>query len=361
MRVLLTVPSSEARLHQLVTLGWALRTAGHEVQIAGRPAFAGTIARTGFIAVAVGAGEDRGEAWLTEPEAVDELAAFVASWAPELVIWDERAAAGAVVAQLAGAASIRMRGVFGPVPDTAGRLSASLDRYGLPLDAVLADDHLTLVSVPPSLAGAGGPGGLPLRYLPYAGSEVVPGWLRRTPRRPRVWLTSAGAWVPPAALFEAVAQHDIEVVCSVPAVQFDASVQLPDNVRLAESAPLRAVLPGCSAVIHDGAPPVAAAALAYGLPQLAVASPSATAGGTAPPPLARQIADYGAGLLMSAGDSAGSLAGQLGALIADETLRQHAGQLQKEISAMPSPRDLVPELAGLTVNRNGECGARAPA
>ncbi|MEV8409225.1 hypothetical protein AB0R12_26575, partial [Streptomyces niveus] len=66
MRVLLVAPSSHTRLHHLVPLGWALRTAGHAVLIAARPAFTEAVTATGFVAVAVGTdapdGSDRPEA-----------------------------------------------------------------------------------------------------------------------------------------------------------------------------------------------------------------------------------------------------------------------------------------------------------
>lgn len=54
MRVLLVTPSAPDRLHALMPLAWALRTAGHETQIAGRPGFMETVTMTGFVAVPVG-------------------------------------------------------------------------------------------------------------------------------------------------------------------------------------------------------------------------------------------------------------------------------------------------------------------
>ena len=62
VRVMMTVPSAEARLHHLVPLGWALRTAGHEVLVAGRPTVTETITWTGLAAVAVGAALNPGNA-----------------------------------------------------------------------------------------------------------------------------------------------------------------------------------------------------------------------------------------------------------------------------------------------------------
>ena len=367
MRVLLTVPSSDARLYQLVPLGWALRTAGHDVQIAGPPAFADTIARTGFIAVPAGSGAGCGADRLADPAAVDDLAAFAAAWAPSLVVWDEVTLAGSVAARLAGAASVRMLGLDaltpgaeangtaaaagGPGGQAVSRLAGCLARHGLAWDAMLACGHVTLVSVPLSLGGPAGTGWLPAPVYPIRGRGG----------RPRLASadTEAAADLghfrlrvePPGPGLRGGREHRRRLVSTASLDQINTSVPLPDNVRLAESAPLAAVLPTCTAVIHDGTAPVAAAVLAYGLPQL---TPEAQADGVAPRTLSRRIADYGAGLLMSPGDDARSLAGQIGALIADDTLRQHAGLLRKEVSVMPSPREIVPELVRLSAQRDGD-------
>src|SRR5262245_61799742 len=112
MRVLLTIPTSNARLHNMVPLAWALRTSGHEVQVACRPGYASAVNRTGMVAVAVGEDVTSVDDWLTDQPAVDALVRYAGLWKPDIVIWDQRAPAGAVAARVTGAVSIRMRGTL---------------------------------------------------------------------------------------------------------------------------------------------------------------------------------------------------------------------------------------------------------
>jgi UDP:flavonoid glycosyltransferase YjiC (YdhE family) len=299
MRVLLAVPPSETRLHQVVPLGWALRAAGHEVQVAGPPAFATAINQTGLVAVA------------------GDLMSYAQLWRPAVVIWDDLVPDGAVCAGAVDALGVRMLGMFDPAGGTA-------------------PGDLTVDFLPPSLRADGERRSV--RFVPYTGPFVIPSWLRRRPLRPRVLLTVASADV--GAVFDAVDGVDAEVICAADGVPPDAN--LPDNVRLLAELPLVAALPTCSAVVHDGAVSAALAALSEGLPQLVVG---------AGPGLSRRIAEQGAGLLAGPGDP---LAEQVGRLLADPSLRAHAERLRAEVAALPSPRDLVAELATLAA---GICGA----
>lgn len=288
MRVLLTVPPSRARLHQLVPLCWALRAAGHEVQVAGPPTFADAINQTGLVAVA------------------DDVVSYAELWRPAVVIWASPEGAAAA----ADALSVAVRGESEP-----------------------AGADLILDFVPPSLGGAG----RAVRYIPYAGPAVLPAWLRRKPRRPRVLLAAGDV----AAVFAAVGGVDAEVICAADRVPPDA--ELPANVRLMDDLPLVAALPTCTAVIHDGSTLPTLAALESGLPQLAV-----TEQGDG---LAARVAEQGAGLRCAPDDL------HVVRLLTDPSLRAGAERLRDELVALPSPRDLVPELAALAAEF---CGAAVP-
>ncbi|MBP2327132.1 UDP:flavonoid glycosyltransferase YjiC (YdhE family) [Kibdelosporangium banguiense] len=318
MRVLFTVASDAGRLHNLVPMIWALRTAGHDVKVAGRPDFTPVINRTGSIAVEVGAPGD--PAWLADASAVAELTEFAEVWRPDVVIADDRAPAGAVAAKATGAASVRVVGPAGPSVQTS--------------DGVATD--MTLDCLPPSLRQPGGENGL-IRYIPYTGPAVVPGWLRRKSRRDRVLLATTDPAVC-AATFDAVSGLDIEVVWAGTPDSAGPGARIPANVRVVDTAPAPAVLPTCSAVVHDGAADIAFAALAYGLPQLAVSTREL-------PQLVRDIAETGAGAVVEL--PAADLGERINALVADESLRAGAARLSAEIEAMPKPLDLVPALAAL--------------
>ncbi|WP_409462979.1 nucleotide disphospho-sugar-binding domain-containing protein [Amycolatopsis sp. GA6-003] len=286
MRVLLAAPSSTARLHALVPLAWALRTAGHDVKIAGRSGFVKNVLRTGCVAVEL---ED-GDVELTESTALIEFARL---WRPAVVVSNARA--GITAARAVEAKAVR---VLGPLdkPDTAA-------------------DH-TLDVVPPSLRDSPGQ---PLRHIPYFGPAEVPSWLRRKACRPRILLSlNDPSWYEP--VFSTLST--VEFVC---AAGVPAGLAVPQTVRLA-AAPPAAVLPTCVAVVHDGDESLALAAVAYGLPQLSLTE---SAFGT-------RVTAAGAGL-------SGSVEGI--SQLANETLRAGAEALRAEVAALPAPREVVATLA----------------
>ncbi|MFD9895179.1 nucleotide disphospho-sugar-binding domain-containing protein [Amycolatopsis sp. NPDC059027] len=344
MRVLLTAPSSVSRLHGLVPLGWALRTGGHEVQIAGRPRFTEEVNRTGFVAVAVGKDlPDDAEDWLADPDAAAGLADYARRWKPDLVVWEEHAPAGAVAARVTGITAVRMLGLAPDRDRLAERLEAGLAVHGLSPDESVLTGRATLDRVPPSLRPEPGDGHVPLRYLPYSGPAVVPSWLRRKPRRQRILLTLAEPAAAPAALFDAIAELDAEVICELPAKEVPAGARVPANLRLFDSVPVNAVLGTCSAVVHDGSSTTAITALAHALPQCVVSAVPEKDGSS----LAHRIAGQGAAVLAGRGEDAAVLAERIGLAVSDDAVREAVGRLHTEMAAMPSPHELRPELVRL--------------
>ncbi|MGW9243998.1 nucleotide disphospho-sugar-binding domain-containing protein [Streptomyces sp. EN27] len=330
MRILLTVPSSRARLHRLAPLGWALRTAGHQVQVAGRPSFTDSITLTGLVAVPVGDGgaDDGGQAdhRLDRRSDTDALLDYFALWRPDLVVWDSLAPAGAEAAQARGVAAVRM---LGPLADRS-------EGDGMP--------GRTLDCLPPSLRSAGEPEDLAVRFIPYGGSAVLPAWLRRKPRRRRVHATLGGSAsdATVTALFEAMGGSDAEFLCELADDRIPAGTRLPGNVRLFEDAPRDAVLASCEAAVHDGGAEMTMSAVAAGLPQLILTD------GTTPTGLAPRVADEGGAILA---DPAGLRIGTIGRLLDDPEPRAGAARLRDEVAAMPGPREIVPLLAAVAGQR----------
>ncbi len=274
MRVLLAAPSSPARLHNLVPLAWALRTAGHDVKIAGRPSFVEEILTTGCVATDI------------------EPAEFAGLWRPEVVVSD----AAATPVGAAGAAEVRWRG--------------PLDEPGPGFD-----------TVPPSLRDPVADA-RPVRHVPYFGPVEVPGWLRRKARRSRVLLSLADpGWA--GSVFDAVAELDAEIVWATDPARIPAGVTMPPNVRLVDAAPPAAVLPTCTAVVHDGDASLALAAAAYGLPQLSLTET----------PIGARIAAAGAGGV-----------GPASAVAELASWRAGAEAVRDEIAALPAPRAVAAEL-----------------
>ncbi|MGW5723127.1 nucleotide disphospho-sugar-binding domain-containing protein [Amycolatopsis sp. NPDC003865] len=272
MRVLLAAPSSPARLRNLVPLAWALRTAGHDVKIAGEPSFVGEILTTGCVAADL------------------DLAEFAELWRPAVVVSDATVSVGA--------GAVRLRG--------------PLDESGPGFD-----------TVPPSLRDPVADA-RPIRHVPYFGPVEVPGWLRRKARRSRVLLSLTDAALA-GPVFDAVADLDAEVVWATDPASIPAGVTMPPNVRLVDAAPPAAVLPTCTAVVHDGDASLALAAASFGLPQLSLTET----------PIGARIAAVGAGRV-----------GPASAVAELASLRGAAETLREEIAGLPAPRDVVVELTG---------------
>ncbi|MDQ2583538.1 nucleotide disphospho-sugar-binding domain-containing protein [Saccharothrix yanglingensis] len=308
MRVLLAAPSSAARLHNLVPLAWALRTAGHDVKIAGRPSFVDEVLRTGCVAVDL---EDGDGTPLAESAA---LVAFAELWRPDVVVSDGLAPAGVTAARAVSARAVRLLGALDE-PGAAGADPSGTDAF---------DADVTFDAVPPSLRPAGADT-RPIRHVPYFGPVEVPGWLRRTARRDRVLLSLAD----PASLgpvFEAVTGLGVELLCATDPGRVPAGVTVPVNVKLVDSAPPAALLRTCVALVHDGDAALALAAAAHGLPQLCLTGSD----------LAARVADTGAGVV--------GPADRIGAVLTDDGLRARAAALRDEIAALPAPRAVVAEL-----------------
>ncbi|QYN22241.1 nucleotide disphospho-sugar-binding domain-containing protein [Amycolatopsis sp. DSM 110486] len=298
MRVLLAAPSSPVRLRTLAPLAWALRTAGHDVKIAGRPSFVEEILSTGCVAVDLEEGD--GET-LAESAALVEFAKL---WRPDVVVSDALAPAGTAAARAGEAVAVRLLGAVDE-PSTS-------------------DVDTTFDVVPPSLRDNGS-GVRSVRHVPYFGPVVVPNWLRRKPRRARILLSldDTSLFGP---VFDAVAAVDVELLCAAGADAFGPGTTVPANVKLVDVAPPAAVLPTCAAVVHDGDPALALAAVAHGLPQLSLTSTAFTT----------RVAEAGAGFV--------GAAGRLADVMADDAVRAKAVALREEIAALPAAHTVLAEL-----------------
>lgn len=415
MRVLVTTSAVNSHLNNLVPTAWALRTAGHEVCVASQPDLTEAIKNSGLPAVAVGEpmakprgidessgtpfglgfdiAETRPEKltldyvrgtldtytsmvgeYMADQSMLDDLIRFARAWKPDLVLWDAHNYAGPVLARVIGAAHVRIL----PAPDhwarmharylalaaeqtsspsadddpMAAYLGAKLARYDREFDEEMVVGQATLDPLPSWV-------GFPLdidyravRHVPYHGPTVVPPWLRRKPKRPRVCLTlgqtrralgvqgsAGGEEVSITDVLEGVAALDVEVIATLRADQLPPHTVVPDNVRLFDFLPLNPLLPTCSAVVHYGGMGSVGAAVVHGVPQLGIPGDMWGEGDV----MAR-LEGRGAGLV-GRGDT---LVEQLRRLIEDPSFLEGAAQVQKEMLATPSPRDMVPELEALT-------------
>jgi UDP:flavonoid glycosyltransferase YjiC (YdhE family) len=296
---------------------------------------------------------------------LDDLVRFCRAWRPDLVLWEPVTYSGAVAATVSGAVHARvmwsvdlftrMRRHFlrlRPAADPADPLADWLDgrarRYGVGFEETMTTGHFTVDTVPdrlrldPAFDLDLGLDYLPMRYVPYNGTAVVEPWLREPPHRPRVCLTlgvhstehRGGYAVPPRELLDALGNLDVEVVATLPA---ESTVEgLPDNVRVVSFAPLDALLPTCSAVIHHGSNGTFLTTVVHGVPQLVV--PFYFQGG----PLARYAQASGAGLTIPAGEVTGvAVRAAVLRLLDEPSFVAGSARLRAENAALPSPHDLV--------------------
>ena len=386
MRVLFTTWAFSGHFNPMVPLGWALRTAGHEVLVSSHPSFAPAIARAGLPALPAGPefdldAEVRAETelgrfydWNVTSEEVrrrrrdmvglqaprrsaevmaDDLVAFARYWQPDLVVFEPASFAGPLVARLLGVPAVRMlwtADFTAPVNGFATTADSLAARFGLAEVGVLGD--LTLDPCPPALQVTDDLPRQPVRYVPYNGPAVLPGWLRDPPAGRRIavtWgtsLTGMGgadrmAHVP--RVVRALAGFDVEIVVAVLESQRELFTSMPPNVRSVGPVPLHLLLPSCDAIIHQGGGGTLMTALVCGLPQLIVPSIPDQAFN------ARQLAATGAGRCLPSGEDVTEAEITAGTelILGDRACRAAARELQAQALALPAPADVVPVLERL--------------
>ncbi|TWG27254.1 UDP:flavonoid glycosyltransferase YjiC (YdhE family) [Micromonospora palomenae] len=367
MRVLVVSAPMVGHVFPLVPLAAALRDAGHEVLLATgggglaveraglpvrdvAPGFdLGRIAlpimlRHPLIARAelAGTAGTRGAGLLfgaLNDQLTDRVVALATEWRPDLVLHEPFAVAGAVAAARLGVPAVRQENALFDGRDlvraTTGRLGGTLRRHGL---TELPPPAAALAVAPPSVTHQDG---WPMRYASYIGGGELPGWLREPGARPRVLvsrstLTGPGDEGPMPAVVAAAAQVDAEFVLVRPDRR--SARALPGNVRVVDWIPLDAALPASAALVHHGGAGSVLGALVAGLPQLA------TVGAGDRRHNAELVARRGAGLALRPRDIT---AETLTRLVTDADLRTAAGQVSREIAAMPAPAELVSRLAAL--------------
>jgi UDP:flavonoid glycosyltransferase YjiC (YdhE family) len=224
-------------------------------------------------------------------------------------------------------------------------------RFGLGAAEVSLTGTLMLDPVPPPMqVPLSGPSE-PVRFVPYNGTAVVPGWLSRPALRPRVCIT-AGTMMAGARfagrldlteVIRAVAELDVEVVVAVDPAQQAGLGQVPDNVRLADAPlALRLVLPSCAALVQQGGAGTTMTALAYGVPQLILPQVSDQHFN------GERLAATGAGTWLAPEQaSSGQIRDLVDELIGDGHWRERAALMRDRVGQMPAPAAVVPVLTTL--------------
>jgi UDP:flavonoid glycosyltransferase YjiC (YdhE family) len=379
----------------MVPLGWAMRAAGHDVQVASQPALGGVITASGQVAVATGPDLDHaavhrrvmqglrltavpdapppGEStngWRPEERErvrrvfgvfaayadamLDDLYAHARRWRPDLIVFDPTTLAAPAVAAALGIPAVRhIHGVDVTyqardiMAEWLGPLAARIGVDGVdPLGAATIDP------CPPSMQIPAGAARLTTRYIPYNGPAVLPRWLRRPPPRTRVcitWgtsttrLTGPDSFAPPRVLAALDGLgSDAEVVLALTGADADAMSGLPDRVRVVRDLPLHLLLPHCTLLVHQGGNGTLLTGADHGIPQLVL------------PQLPDQtfhtgrFVTTGAGLALCGQEATTAAIGDaLRDLLGESRYGAAARRLQAEMHGMRTPADLVPVLMDL--------------
>ncbi|MFJ9568729.1 glycosyltransferase [Streptomyces bacillaris] len=386
MRLLFTTLPGPSHMLPMVPLAQAALAAGHDVLVAASGPALTTAAAAGLHAVGTddGASAEPYEdlvrrftetdvSWQLRPDEViahvarvfaevaarmvDGLVDTATTWGADAVVHTPPAVAGLLCARAVGVPAVlhgigTRRPTFRPALQHLAPVTERLGVAEVPEAEVELD--LNPASLVPVLQDgplrSAAAHVLPMRYAPYTGGAVLPGWALRRGERPRVAVTLGslrtfyGDGTRLLEIIEGIAKLDLEVVLTTNGADLSALPDpLPGQVRLVDWIPLRALLTTCDAIVHHGGMGTMYASYDAGVPQLAV--PMAHDDGHA---AAQVLAARGAGLMLEGPAATGTeIASALGRLLDEPGFRSAGREVSAEIRAMPTPADAVATLPAL--------------
>ncbi|MFI1018968.1 activator-dependent family glycosyltransferase [Streptomyces sp. NPDC020965] len=306
---------------------------------------------------------------------MNDLVEFARSWKPDLVVWDPLTYSGPIAAGVVGAAHVRslcfsdvwvlkrqyFRKLYDEAPADVRRdplgdyLTGRTADHGGTFTDESVTGQLTLDPLPTSLGVPTNAPRTPIRFVPHNGPGALPDWLNTPPERPRVCMSLGasnferygGDYVSKTDLLEALAELDVEVVAALLPAQVAELGTVPSNVRVAQSVPLNAILPTCSALVHHGGFGSSATAMVHGVPQLVVSTLVADQFSRA-----QRVESQGAGIaLESSKATADQVRDGVARMLGEGSFQKNADRLRDEAVAHPSPAEMVPTLERLAVER----------
>jgi len=311
---------------------------------------------------------------------VDDLVAVCQSWKPDLVIWDEITFAGGVAAKVAGAAHARILFSSDGFAHLRNLISARhgeghpdpfrewLEPMMQRFDRTYGEDNVvgqwTIDPAPPWHWRPAGTNPLSMRSIPFHGGSQTPQWLYdEPPSRPRVCITLGTTHreflgygtASPAALLEAVADLDVEVIATFNEEQLKDVPAIPDNVRVFDYVPLNALLPSCSAIVHHGGAGSYAAALENAVPQLVIPTTYRYLTWWGPIGMANALQEQGAGLFVADSDhfTSEALREDLTRVLNDPSFADNARRSRAALAAVPGPAEIAAKLEELATEHHG--------
>jgi UDP:flavonoid glycosyltransferase YjiC (YdhE family) len=382
MRFLLTVSPAVGHFHAMVPLGLALRERGHEVAFATGKGFGPFVQRAGFQHFACGLDFDgSGDLFgaLPEWEAItaaapadvglrqlygfvqglgprmaDDLLGLVDAWKPDVIIRDPLEFGGYIAAERSGLphASTMWATYISAKALCPGAVGELRRRYGLPEDPALdtLDGHLVLDFLPASWT-------VPtLPYPPVAHrfsappfdqstDDQLPAWVEALPPQPTVLATLGTTFNQSPATFRAIlaalSAEPVNLILTVGRSMDPAQFgPQPDHIKIERYIPQTLLLPHCDALVFHGGYNSLLSALWHGLPMVV------TPGGAGDNWLTGQrCAAVGAGVLVEGkAPRPEALRAAVKAVLEQPRYRARAGELQREMRALPSLGEAVRRL-----------------
>lgn len=316
MRVLFTTNAMAGHFHPLVPLARAAEAAGHAVAVACSDSFCPTVEASGFRAFPVGH-ESQGDpefgqimaeiAQMTPGPAqarrffarvfcglntrhmIPDLDALCREWMPDVIVWENCAFAGAIVAEARGVPHAGVQaGMLFDFRVFGAAVSEQLDRnrrsVGLPPDPDLAmlSRYLDLSWTPPRFQDPAVP--LPptlhaLHAVPFdrSGHETLPDWVRALPERPTIYATLGTEMNHLPGVFPGMLQtfiaglrdEPVNLIVTVGRAMDPAALgPQPSHVHVERYIPQSLLLPHCDLVVTHGGHNTVLAAISAGLPMV---------------------------------------------------------------------------------------------
>ncbi|MGX1027373.1 UDP:flavonoid glycosyltransferase YjiC (YdhE family) [Streptomyces ambofaciens] len=390
MRILFIPASAPSHYFPMVPLMWACRTAGHDVCVAAQPWGESVVVSSGLSMVTIAKSFDMTEELArhrrrgpveTAPgappalyqtlvdaqvrfamEAADDVVPLARDWRPDLVVADPLVLAAPLAAAAADAPLVHH--LWGP-----DLLRGS--GYGYPGCGMAPDDwpepllelyarhgceprtENAVTAVDPwleSMQICEIPSRIPLRFVPYNGTHVLPPSVLAPAKKRRVLLTWGSMLVirdgieafPVADVVKTLHEHDVEIVLAVRGADRGLVPDLPPGATVVEDVPLNAIMPTCDAVVHHGGAGTIMTAAYYGVPQLGVAATRDVQTCCA------RLAATGAGIAVNREDATvDALASAVSSLLTSDRIAAAATALRGEVLAQPSPAEVTDRLAVL--------------
>jgi UDP:flavonoid glycosyltransferase YjiC (YdhE family) len=388
VRVLFIPSPSATHMMPIVPLAQALRTAGHEVLVAGQPDIAATARGAGLPMLPVGDMFDAMELTQALPDGKRPIEAGVfqvqdgqwarlarawvihakylygrylelaRAWRPNLLLTDPLEFSALIVGGLLGVPVVQHR--WGPEPLSQAGLELSrralhTRAVTLGLPAGLPDPDLVLDPFPACWSVPGVPPGEQIRAVPYNGGGRAPTWATEPPTGRRVCVSFGSVMFDLGGL--SLVRHLMQAAAEISGIELVVTIgdrhrallgPVPPMIRLVPPTPLHTFVGSCAAVVHHGGGGTALTALAHGVPQLLL------------PQMMDQfvrcerIAASGAGLSLPEAftqNDPAALREALTEVIEKPGYLETARRLRDENAAQPSPADITARLAALAGQR----------